>query len=363
MPTNVLRVLVVPVLIGVLWIGLRLASIDGGPTVLLSDGLHNPAHGLIVDEFDDPYEAPRAGFDGAQFYAIARSPLDVDKAAEHVDPPTYRLRRILYPAIAGLLAPGGGTMLIWALAFVSLAGVAIGAQALDRLPGAPPWLPLTMVINPGVIAGLWLSLSDVLATGLVLAAFAALFSRHRRRVGAAVVLLALACLTREISVLAAFALALLPGLSRRDRLLVGVVPCLPVGLWSLYLARALDAPLFAQPYGGTFTAPFLGWFHNDSTPEELLLAAAMGLVLAASLTKWRSTPFPVTAYVAVSLGVLVCSTPIIMDTWMGSTRVITAALPLAVWALVGRPSLRRRELSPQARGRSMTQTPQPTPAV
>ncbi len=354
---------VLAVLIGVSWIGLRLVSIGDGETVLLSDGPHNPAHPLIEREFNAPYQAARAGFDGAQFYAIARSPIDVREAATYLDQPSYRLRRILYPAIAGMFAPRGGTPLIWSLALVSLVGVALGAWALGRLPGAPPWLPLTMVINPGVIAGLWLSLSDVLATGLVLAAFAAAFSRHRRRIVVVIVLLALASLTREISILAAFALVLLPGLSRRDRVLIGVVPGIPVGLWSLYVARVLDAPLFAQPYGGTFTAPFLGWLHNDSTPEELVLAAAMGLVLAASLTKWRSTPLPVTAYVALSLGILVCSTPIIMDTWMGSTRVITAALPLAIWTLVGRPSKRRHELAPDGTGRLAARTPRSTPAI
>lgn len=350
---RLLRAAVLPVVIGAVWIGLRMLGIGGGPTVLLSDGPMNPAHSLVTTDFHDPYQAERAGFDGAQFYAITRSPADLHEAAEHLDVPAYRLRRILYPALAGAVAPHGGTALIWSLALVSLLGVAIGGWALDRLPGAPPWLGIMMVVNPGVIAGLWLSLGDVLATGLVLAAFAALFSRDRRRVVYAVTLLSLACLTREISVLAALALVLLPGLSRRDRVLVGVAPMIPVGLWSLYVAWVLDAPLFAQPYGGTFTAPFLGWIRNDSTPGELLLAAVMALVLAASLTRWRSTPAPVTAYIAASLGVLVCSTPVIMDTWMGSTRVVTAALPLAVWALIGRPSKRRRELSPKPRERTV----------
>lgn len=343
---SMLAWVLVTVLIGTGWIGVRLTRVDGGPTVLLSDGLQSPAHPLIVEEFDDPYYEENAGFDGAQFYAIARSPADVKTAAKYVDPPTYRLRRILYPAVAGLLAPSGGIPLIWAMALVSLIGVAIGGWALTRLPGAPPWLAVFMVLNPGVIAGLWVSLGDVLATGLVLAAFAAMFSR---RVALAIVVLALACLTREISVLAAFALMATPGLSRRDRLLVGIVPCIPVGLWSLYVARTLGEPIFTQPDGGTFTFPFAGWVDNGSTHEELALAAALAVVLALALTRWRRTPLPVTLYIAASLAVLICSTPIIMFTWAGSTRVITAALPLAIWVVLGHPTRVRRKLSPPVR--------------
>lgn len=341
------RRIALPVLIGIAWIALRLLAVGAGPTVLLSDGPHNSAHRLITAEFHHPYEARLAGFDGAQFYAIARSPFDVHQAAPHLDPPVYRLRRILFPALAGVIAPNGGNTLIWSMAFISLVGVAIGAWSLDRLPGAPPWLALTMVINPGVIAGLWFSLSDVLAAGLVLAGFAVLFSTHRHRVVFAIGVLALACLTRELSILAAFSLALLPGLSRRERLLIGIVPGIPVGLWSLYVARTLGGSLFAQPYGGTFTVPFAGWLHSDSTSAEILVASVLACILAASLTRWRSTPLPVTAYNAAHLAILICSAPIIMGTWMGTTRVLTAALPLAIWALVGRTSKRRRALSPR----------------
>ncbi len=333
----------VAVLIGVGWIGVRLAGVDHGPTSLLSDGPIGPAHPLIVAEFHDPYESGGPGFDGAQFYAIARSPFDVKEAARYAGPPTYRLRRILYPAVAWAIAPGGGARLIWAMAFVSLIGVAVGAWALLRLPGSPGWLSLAMVINPGIVAGLWLSLGDVLATGLVLAAFATMFSR---RVGATIVLLVLAALTREISLVAAFALMTTPGLTRRDRVLVGVLPCIPVGLWSLYVAHTLDGSFFEQPGGGTFTVPFSGWMGTGAPSFEIILIGLLAFVLALSLTTWRTTPWSVTLFVAVSLAMLVCSSPVIMRTWVGSTRVVAAAFPLAIWAIVGRATTRRRELSP-----------------
>lgn len=335
----------VTILIGAGWIGVRVNRVGVGPTVLLSDGPIGPAHTLIVEEFDHPYEADGPGFDGAQFYAAARSPFDVEKAAEHAGPPVYRLRRMLYPTLAWMLAPGGGDRLIWALALVSLVGVGLGAWALRRLPGAPSWLPLAMVLNPGIVAGLWLSLGDVFATGLVLAAFATMFSR---RIGVAIILLVLAALTREISVLAAFALMTTPGLTRRERLLVGIVPCIPIGLWSLYVARTLGQSIFQQPGGGTFTFPFSGWVGAGTPTVEVVLVAVLAIILALSLTMWRTTPWSVTLYVGASLLTLICSTPVIMRTWVGSTRVVAAAFPLAIWAVRGRVVARRRALSPKS---------------
>ena len=199
---RVVRCIVVPVVIGALWLGLRINAL-GDPSALLSNGAKNPANALVQREIPDAYTVPGVGFDGAQFYAIARGPFAWERTSRYLDVPSYRLRRILYPLGAGALAPGGGLPLVWSMALMSLVGIAIGGWWLDALPGAPTWLPLIMVLNPGVLWSLFASLSDALAAGLVLAAFGAMFTK---RVRLAVVFLVLACLTRETSAVAAVAL-------------------------------------------------------------------------------------------------------------------------------------------------------------
>ena len=108
--------------------------------------------------------------------------------------------------------------LVWTLALMSLLGIAIGGWWLDALPGSPPWLPLLMVLNPGVLWSLFASLCDALAAGLVIAAFGAMLTK---RVRLAVVFLVLACLTRETSAVAA----------ARARLHAGPVDPLPGPRW------------------------------------------------------------------------------------------------------------------------------------
>ena len=307
-------------------------------TGLIGVGPASPAYPVVHHDLPDAVEFTGTGLDGALFYAIARSPFDVHRAARSLDYPTYRLRRILYPALGWAIAPSGGAPLIWALAGISIAGVVLGAWALSRFPGAPPWLPLAMVINPGVILALSLTLSDALATGLVLAAFAAMF---RRRTAVAVALLVLACLTRETSYVAALSLAFWPGLTRPRRAALAVVPAVPLGLWSLFVAHTLGEPLLQQNGGGTFSLPLVGWARSGAGAADVLVGLlAVGLI-GAALTRWRRTPLPVTIYLAVTLVMVICSAPIIAQTWFGTGRVIAVAYPLAIWVLARRPSRTR----------------------
>jgi hypothetical protein len=328
--------------IGALWLGLRVNAL-GDPTALLSNGAKNPANAIVQKDMPGAFTVDGIGFDGAQFYAIARGPFAWERTSQYLDVPTYRLRRILYPLAAGALAPGGGVRLVWAMALLTVVGIGIGGWWLDAFPGAPPWLPVVMAFNPGVLCSLFASLSDGLAAGLVIAAFGAMFTRRTRL---AVCFLVLACLTRETSVLAGFALAFTPGLTGRARAALAVIPVLPVAIWSVAVSRTLGSSFFAQPVGGSFTLPFAGWVGNGSTTAEMALVIGMGLLVVAALTRWRSTPISITAFLALSLAMLVCSAPVIMSQWIGTSRVMTAAIPLAVWVLAGRPSKARRRLSP-----------------
>lgn len=94
---------------------------------------------LVAHDAADADLAPNRGHDGQQFYAIARAPMHLDDAAEHLDRPRYRLQRPLFPVLAWALHPsGGGTGLVWALIAVGVAGVllsGLGAGALSTALG------------------------------------------------------------------------------------------------------------------------------------------------------------------------------------------------------------------------------------
>ena len=128
----------------------------GDVTALLGIGSSGPARALLEHEVGHGTEFLSKGHDGQQFYAVARHPLDPKTAAPFLDEPAYRYRRILFPALAWVVAPHGGRVMAYAFAGISLLGVGLGAWALLRRPGAPPWLPLALAANPGIIAALWL---------------------------------------------------------------------------------------------------------------------------------------------------------------------------------------------------------------
>lgn len=324
--------IVVPCAIGIGLIGLR-SSTFGSPTALLAIGPENASYDFVHSELPEAYVFEGNGFDGMVFYTIARHPLDVRATAENLKVPTYQLRRIMYPLAAKVVAPSGGVGLIYALAALSLVGIAIGGWALSRFPHAPPWLPITMVINAGTICALYTSTADALAAGLTIAAFGAIL---RRRFAAAIVLLAIAGLTRETSLIAVIALAAWPDLTPRRRVAAAIVPFLPVGLWSIYVSVVLRASPFAQPDGGTFTAPFFGWAQQTPVPGQLVLAVfTLGMMIAAIVIGWH-TYRAICLYLIATVAVFVCATPIITQQWLGFARITTVAFPLAVWLVIAR---------------------------
>ena len=290
----------------------------GGPSVQAT--LRDLPHAFVF---------PNGGHDGRFFYVIARHPFSFTHNAHLLDVPAYRYRRILFPALAGGLAHHGGTALIWAFVIVSLLGVAIGAFAMTRFPHAPIWLPLTVAADPGVIAAQFITLSDALATGLVLASFALMF---RRRWGWVTVLLVLAALTRETTLLAAFSLACWPKLPTRARVVVAGVPTAVLAAWALFVAGATHSSAVQAPDGGLFTFPLAGWVHGVSG-LDLAISAAVALLLLLALVLPRRVPLAFPLYFAVNLLMLLCSTNAIAFAWIDATRVVAPAVPLACWVL------------------------------
>lgn len=326
---RILLRIVLPCLLGLLWAGLR-AHTFGSVTALLSVGPEHASYHLIRDEIPGVYVFPGNGFDGMDYYAIARNPLDVSKTAPELDLPAYRMRRILFPLAAGSLAPGGGIALIYAFVLLSVVGIGLGGWWIAKFPGAPPWLPLIVGISPGVICTMFISTGDALAAGLTIAAFGAAFDRRFRLM---LLFLALAALTRETALLAAASLALWPGFTARRRAATLVLPAIPVVVWSIFVSAQSHHSFFEQPLGGTFTFPFAGWVAAHPTGGLVAFAGLLGVVLAAGTVIAARRNVPVAFFCGATFIVFCCSTPIITYQWFGFARVTTAAFPLAVWAL------------------------------
>jgi hypothetical protein len=297
-------------------------------TAIIGAGVVGPSTPLIAAEVPDLVVTTNAGHDGQQFYAVARHPLDPPASAPFLANPVYRYRRIVFPALGWVMAPGGGTRLIVALLVLGLAGVGLGAVSLSFLPGAPKWLPLTAGLTPGVVAAIGLSLADSLALGFTLAAFAA---SARRRPPLVLAALVLGVLTRETVLLAAIALALTPGLSSRWRIAYVAVPAMLLGTWMLWVSHVLGIPV-NDGASDQFSFPLLGWIHSNSEGIGLVIAALLAALLVIGVLRTQDN-VAVCAYLGLLLLLFVTLSPNVTVSWVNTTRAVIAGFPLAVWGI------------------------------
>jgi hypothetical protein len=155
------------------------------------------------------YVANGIGYDGQWAYYIALDPTD---AAAHIDGPSYRYGRILYPLLARVLALGHARLIPWSLLAVNLIAVAGGTLALAKWlsrGGYSAWLAAVFGLYPGLVVSLHRDLTEVVALALVaLAAYLLPATGVRRQLAAAA--FALAILARETT--AVFAIAAAAGL-------------------------------------------------------------------------------------------------------------------------------------------------------
>lgn len=327
------RRLVVWALVGVLvasaWAGLWVRS-EGHPVALVGPGNQGPAWPLLEREIGFDLGWDMAGHDGGMFYAVARSPLHPERAVRWLDVPAYRERRILFPLVAGLLAPGGGMPLVYAMLAVSLLGVGLGTAAVASLPRRRRrWLPIVVALTPGVLASVLVGLSDALVVGLILAAFAC---SYRQRWGWMLVALVLAVLTRETALLAVAGLACAPGMARRVRVATVVLPTVALASWMAWLHVVL--PRSGDPKAAEqFTWPLMGWIGAE--PSALFLGGCSALVLALALRRLRAADRHVGVFVGITLAMSVVLSADVTDLWVNASRIVAPALPLALWIVFG----------------------------
>jgi hypothetical protein len=325
------------VALGAFWSALWAYSYRSITSLLAIGKAGGPATIAVHHDLRHVFLFAGEGHDGRFFYTIARYPFDIALLNRRIPITGYRYRRILYPLLAGRLAPHGGIPLIFAFLGLSLVGIGIGAYSLTRFPRSPHWLPLIVAIDPGVIVAVWISLADALATGLVLAAFAAMF---RKRWALATVVLVLACLTRETTVLVALCMYFWPKVPMRTRAMVALIPTAVLGCWALYVSHITHTALSAAPVNGSLTYPFGGWSHGTQGPVDALISGVVVILLVAAVVSRRRVPLPVILYIAATIVMLMCSEVAVTNQWIDATRSVAPAVPLAAWVLC-QPRARR----------------------
>jgi len=329
----------------------RTREIHGG---LMQTGPQGPAAELFAQDFPDQAQFRDGEHDGPMFYAIARDPGDLDRAAESLDRPRYRLQHPLFSWLAWLGAPvgGGGPPLarsLFVVGLLSLVGGGVAMGALSHTLRGPVWLALLFPILPGSIMSLRITVADALGVALMLAALAASL---RGRTAWSLVFAVAAVLTKEPMVLAFAGLALW----RRDRpgwLLVGV-PVAVAGGWAVFLRWRIESPggeviEFGVPFAGLWEAA-RHWVDGGSPLAMLAVVAA--LVLAVVTLVRRGLAHPLSIPVAAFLVFVLPLTTTVVALERNGTRM---TLPLLVLAIVAVAAPRRGTSLP----RSMRRPPWP----
>ncbi|HEX8977583.1 MAG TPA: hypothetical protein VF781_13825 [Solirubrobacteraceae bacterium] len=298
----------------------------GNPTVFVHFGsqyvgaTHPPRGAVIVRG---------SGYDGQYFWALARDPLLLHhRTAAQV--PSFRLQRIVYPALAYVLAAGRADALPWTLLAINVMtvlGLTAAFARYARGRGESGWWGLAVGLLPGLQFATLADLSGVLAVALTLGGLMA-WERERRWTASG--LLATAALTREAMLLAVAAIAIeaiaqwwprrrAPGALRRSTQAVWPVLALPATAfltWQAYL-HLRQAPSALPPLSA-FQWPVLSLMRQAGrllagglTVSNLwdlayLAAILAGIVAAVGLVRRRLTA-PAVAAVLFGLMMLILS--------------------------------------------------------
>src|SRR4051812_40463283 len=266
-----LRYVWLPLLVVVLgYVGVTIVALrpyDFNPTGPIRIGRMLPA-----ERFWTPSTRvePGVGYDGQWFFYLAHDPLlrEPDPDA-FLDLPAYRYARILYPALAWMLAQGQPAAIPWALLAVNLLAVLGGTVAcldLLRQLGASRWLVLAYAFSPPIMIGVSAMLAEPTSMALVVAGLALALRGRHRWAGA---VLALAVLAREPSLLVPIGLGLY-ALGRLDwrRGAAYLLPLAAPAVWHLWilvrlgsLPSAQSPANFGVPFGGVYyrLGLLLGW--------------------------------------------------------------------------------------------------------
>jgi hypothetical protein len=314
-----------------------------GAGLLLHVGSENALLHQLQAEVGPLQPADPIGHDGQLYYLIARDPLARRQTPAVIasldnNGPRYRYRRILFPVLAGGFGEFGGrttlyAMIGWLALAMGLASVAIADLGfLMNVRGA--WV-LIAIVNAGALASLLFLTPDMLALALGLAGVALTL---RSRIVPAVLVFALAALTKEVYLLVPWALAIClwrRSVDRQAVLALAMVPPLPLALWSSWVTRvvpdvATTVANLGTPFNG-FAQAVRYWVGVESNPVEIWLGAVISLTLVASIVALRIGPStPLRAIVVAWLALGCFATVQVWGKPNNAARVFAMLWPLSI---------------------------------
>ncbi len=208
---------------------------------------------LVGTQYDPGVPNGRPGYDGQFAYQIARDPLN---GWTKTDVPAYRYQRIVYPLAARALALGNADLVPWTLIIVNVISLTAGVWLTEEILcyfQISRWYALIYGLSAGTLMSVRLDLTEPLAYALAQAGvLLALKDRWR----SAAILLALAALTKEMTLAVAAGIGLVYLFRRQwPRLLVfGAIVLLPFVAWQMVLWRWFGQPGIGS--GGALATPF-----------------------------------------------------------------------------------------------------------
>ncbi len=200
----------------------------------------------IGERYADLDPEGRTGYDGQFIYYLAS---DGSAAVTHLDSPAYRLQRILLPVAVRLLSLGSPVRVPWVLVLVNFSAIVITTFLLAKWlkdQNLSPWYSLMYALYVGTLMAYSRDLTEPFAF-LWVAWGAILWLQDKHT--PAIVVLALAALTKEISLLFVFGI-LASAIANRDvRLGLRVTAAIiPLVLWEICLLLEFGVvPLTSGP--------------------------------------------------------------------------------------------------------------------
>jgi hypothetical protein len=179
------------------------------------------------------------GYDGVWFYRLAINPLTSVQAAHgiRIDNPAYRQQRVMYPLIVWLLSLGNVTWIPWLLVIVNIlaaAAMAAFAGAFAKRFGLNALWGVIVPLYPGFVLTLSRDLAEIVTAAFAMGAIWAITSRRNTT---AAILLTCAVLTRETTLLLAFALAaawLIERVLHRERRIAAITFSVPIAVYTVW---------------------------------------------------------------------------------------------------------------------------------
>ncbi len=234
------------------------APYDYNPSCMIRFGAANPFHNpsalepnLIV--FNDP-ESGGDGYDGQFYYYVIK---DFFMGEDGIPNP-FRSQRILYPALAYLLAFGQADLLPVSMPAVNLLAIALSTLLLWRLTRDSPMrveLVLVYTLNIGFLVAVFYDVATPLCVGLTVGG-AHFYYREKLRAAAGMLALAMLAQENALLVIAGFGMWLAWKRNWLGALTIAAA-AVPWALWQALLWHRYGMlPVLMS--SGHFQLPFLG---------------------------------------------------------------------------------------------------------